>query len=223
MSCTIREKLSSSIPPGRALLLAASSFSDTEPMKLIVGLGNPGNQYRGTRHNVGYDVIAELSRRFNAGPPQSKYKSELVKLQISGETTLLIAPITFMNRSGEAVIQFVSFYQPDLSDLVVVCDDMNLPAGRIRWRGGGSAGGQKGLSDIISRLGTSDFPRLRIGIGRPPGRMDAASWVLSRFREDERAVQELTVVRAADSLEKWVDEGLDPVMNEFNRLPQDDE
>ena len=191
-------------------------------MKLIVGLGNPGNQYTGTRHNVGYNVIGELGRRFNAGPAQTKYKSELVSIQIGGEKVLLIAPVTFMNRSGEAVVQFVNFYRANLNDLVVVCDDVNLPCGRIRWRGAGSAGGQNGLKDIITRLSSSEFPRLRVGIGRPPGRMDTTAWVLGRFREEERSTQELATVRAADSLEKWVCEGLDPVMNEFNRLPDAD-
>lgn len=192
-------------------------------MKLIIGLGNPGSQYSGTRHNVGFDVIGELSRRFNAGAPQTKYKSEVVDIRIGSEKVLLIAPMTYMNCSGEAVIQFVNFYQPDLTDLVVICDDMNLPGGRIRWRAKGSAGGQKGLADIIQRLGSNEFPRLRIGIGRAPGRMDTTSWVLGRFREEERSEQELARVRAADSLEKWVQEGLDPVMNQFNRNPDAEE
>lgn len=189
-------------------------------MKLIIGLGNPGSQYSGTRHNVGFDVLGELGRRHSAGPAQTKYKSELVDVRISGEKVLLIAPMTFMNCSGESVIQFVNFYQPDLEDVVVICDDMNLPGGRIRWRAKGSAGGQKGLADIIRRLGSSEFPRLRIGIGRPPGRMDTTSWVLGRFREEEKAGQELARVRAADSLERWVQDGVEPVMNEFNRDPE---
>ena len=191
-------------------------------MKLIIGLGNPGSQYSGTRHNVGFDVLGELGRRHSAGPPQTKYKSELVDVRIGGEKVLLIAPMTFMNCSGEAVIQFVNFYQPDLDELVVICDDMNLPGGRIRWRAKGSAGGQKGLADIIRRLGSSEFPRLRIGIGRPPGRMDTTSWVLGRFREEEKAGQELARVRAADSLEQWVQDGVEPVMNQFNRDPENE-
>ncbi len=191
-------------------------------MKLIVGLGNPGSQYAGTRHNVGFDVLGELGRRFGAGATQTKYKSELADVQIGSEKVLLIAPMTFMNCSGEAVIQFANFYRPDLTELVVVCDDMNLAGGRIRWRAKGTAGGQKGLDDIIRRLGSNEFPRLRIGIGRPPGQMDTTSWVLGRFREEERLTQDLARVRAADSLEKWVREGLDPVMNEFNRDPETD-
>ena len=191
-------------------------------MKLIIGLGNPGSQYNGTRHNVGFDVLAELSRRFRGGSPQSKYKAEVVDIRVGSEKVLLIAPMTFMNNSGESVIQFVNFYQPDFCDLVVVCDDMNLSGGRIRWRAKGSAGGQNGLNDIIRRLGSPEFPRLRIGIGRPPGRMDTTSWVLGRFREEERTIQEVTNVRAADSVEKWVREGLTATMNDYNRDPDAD-
>jgi len=188
-------------------------------MKLVIGLGNPGSQYSGTRHNVGFDVLGELSKRFGGASPQSKYKAEVVDIRIGSEKVLLIAPMTFMNKSGESVIQFVNFYQPDFSDLVVVCDDMNLSGGRIRWRAKGSAGGQNGLNDIIRRLGSSEFPRLRIGIGRPPGRMDTTSWVLGRFREEERTIQEVTSMRAADSVEKWVREGLTATMNDYNRDP----
>jgi len=187
------------------------------PVKLIVGLGNPGSEYTHTRHNVGFDVVGELARRHGGGTAQTKYKAEVVDIHIGNEKVLLIAPMTFMNCSGESVIQFVNFYQPDLEDLVVICDDMNLPAGRIRWRPKGSAGGQNGLKDIIQRLGSPDFPRLRIGIGRPPGRMDTTSWVLGRFRPEEREIQELTKVRAADSVEMWVREGMNPVMTEYNR------
>ena len=190
-------------------------------MKLIVGLGNPGSQYAGTRHNVGFEVLHELARRHNpSGPTQSRYKAEFRDIHVEGEKILLIAPMTYMNSSGEAVSPFVSFYKVELSDLVIVCDDMNLPCGRIRWRAQGSAGGQKGLDDTIRRLGSSEFPRLRIGIGRPPGRMDATSWVLGRFRDDEREEMELAVARAADSLERWISSGVEATMNAFNRDPE---
>jgi PTH1 family peptidyl-tRNA hydrolase len=186
-------------------------------VKLIVGLGNPGSQYSGTRHNVGFDVVRELARRFNGSGPQTKYKAEVIDIHIGSQKVLLIAPMTFMNCSGESVIQFVNFYQPDLDDLAVICDDMNLPCGRIRWRAKGSAGGQNGLKDIIQRVGSPDFPRLRIGIGRPPGRMDTTSWVLGRFRSEEQELQEVAKMRAADSVEMWVREGVNPVMTEYNR------
>lgn len=188
-------------------------------MKLIVGLGNPGARYAGTRHNVGFDVVAELSRRCNAGTAQTRFRSEYQDVIIRGQKVLLIAPMTWMNCSGEAVSQFVRFYRLDLEDLVIVCDDMNLPCGSIRWRARGTAGGQKGLNDAILRLGTSEFPRLRMGIGRPPGRTDATSWVLGRFSEEESGRMDQAVSRAADSLEKWVGDGLEQTMNEFNREP----
>lgn len=191
-------------------------------MKLVIGLGNPGSKYVGTRHNVGFDVVSELARRFGVVQPQAKFQGEYQDVLIQSEKILLIAPQTFMNRSGESVWQFVRFYQSEPADIVVICDDMNLPTGRLRWRPSGSAGGQKGLNDIIQRLGHDQFPRLRIGVGRPPGRMDVTAWVLGRFREDEKEDIEHAVVRAADSVENWVAEGIEPTMVEFNRQVTED-
>ena len=189
-------------------------------MKIVVGLGNPGTKYKGTRHNVGFDVIAELARRYGADKPQLKYNAECQDVLMRGEKVLLTAPLTFMNRSGESVWQFIKFYQPDPEDVVVICDDMNLPNGRLRWRPSGSAGGQKGLQDIIQKVGNQEIPRLRIGIGRPPGRVDVTSWVLGRFRDEERTDIEIAVQRAADSVEYWVQEGIEPTMTEFNRTAE---
>jgi PTH1 family peptidyl-tRNA hydrolase len=191
-------------------------------VKLVIGLGNPGSKYVGTRHNVGFGVVSELARRFGVVQPQAKFQGEYQDVLIQSEKILLIAPQTFMNRSGESVWQFVRFYQPEPADIVVICDDMNLPTGRLRWRPSGSAGGQKGLNDIIQRLGHDQFPRLRIGVGRPPGRMDVTAWVLGRFREDEKEDIEHAVVRAADSVENWVAEGIEPTMVEFNRQVTED-
>jgi peptidyl-tRNA hydrolase, PTH1 family len=191
-------------------------------VKLVIGLGNPGSKYVGTRHNVGFDVVSELARRFGVGQPQTKFQGEYQDVLIQSEKILLIAPQTFMNRSGESVWQFVRFYQPEPADIVVICDDMNLPTGRLRWRPSGSAGGQNGLNDIIQRLGHQQFPRLRIGVGRPPGRMDVTAWVLGRFRENEKEDIEHAVVRAADSVENWIVEGIEPTMVEFNRQVTED-
>lgn len=190
-------------------------------MRLVIGLGNPGAKYAGTRHNVGFDVIRELARRHGAGPVQNKYQAEYQDILIRSEKVLLIAPLTYMNLSGDSVWQFVKFYQPDPSEIVVICDDMNLPAGRIRWRASGSAGGQKGLSHIIQRLGHQDFPRLRVGVGRPPGKMDATAWVLGKFREEEHEAVEYSLARSADSIESWCAVGIEPTMNQFNRNPED--
>ncbi len=166
--------------------------------------------------------MSELARRFGVVQPQAKFQGEYQDVLIQSEKILLIAPQTFMNRSGESVWQFVRFYQSEPADIVVICDDMNLPTGRLRWRPSGSAGGQKGLNDIIQRLGHDQFPRLRIGVGRPPGRMDVTAWVLGRFREDEKEDIEHAVVRAADSVENWVAEGIEPTMVEFNRQVTED-
>ena len=185
-------------------------------MKLVAGLGNPGKKYQGTRHNVGFEVLAELANRQGAPQPASKFDAEVVELMIGSEKVMLLAPQTFMNASGRSVRKCFDFYQPELSDLVVVCDDLNLDLGRIRWRAKGSAGGQNGLKDIIRHLGTQEFSRLRFGIGRPPERMDSADYVLSRFTADERSAVDRVIATAADSIECWVSEGVDSAMNRFN-------
>lgn len=190
-------------------------------MKIVVGLGNPGPEYRNTRHNVGFEVVAELARRFDGGRPQIKHEAEIVDVRIGDEKVLLVAPQTYMNLSGKSVQPLQAFYQSELGELLVVCDDMNLDLGRLRLKPGGSAGGQKGLADIIKRLGDQQFPRLRMGIGRPPGRMQASDYVLGRFRGDEKDDIEHAVLAAADGVETWVREGLEAAMNQVN-APKDD-
>ena len=191
-------------------------------MKLVIGLGNPGAEYPGTRHNVGFDVIAELGRRYGVGKPQQKYQAEHLDVLIKSEKVVLVSPLTYMNRSGESVWQFVRFYKPENDQIVVICDDMNLPTGRLRWRPSGSAGGQKGLKDIIDRLGHQDFPRLRVGIGRPQGKKDVTSWVLGKFRPDEKEDVEHAILRAADSVEHWIANGIEQTMTAFNRSANDE-
>ena len=191
------------------------------PMKLVVGLGNPGVQYAGTRHNAGFDVIAELVRRWQSGKSQMKFSSEIWEVFADMGKILLVTPTTYMNRSGEAVQQITRFYQVLPQDVAVVCDDINLPLGGIRWRASGSAGGQKGLADIIQSLGTDQIPRLRLGVGRPPGQMDAAAFVLSRFRAEERSESEIMTKIAADSVETWVADGVVSAMNQFNRSSEE--
>ncbi len=185
-------------------------------MKVVVGLGNPGSRYNNTRHNVGFEVLYELARR-HGGSLTNKFESEIADVFINGKKLLLVAPQTFMNLSGRAVRKVVDFYQLELEDLVLVCDDMNLDIGRIRWRASGSAGGQKGLKDTITHLGSQDFPRLRLGIDRPPGRMQVSDYVLSKFRSDEAEEVQHMIIRAADSVEVWLEEGLGEAMNRFNK------
>ncbi len=186
-------------------------------MKLVIGLGNPGQEYAKTRHNVGFEVLSELARRFGGTTPSVKHQAEIVDIFLNNEKVLLVAPQTFMNLSGQSVRKLVDFYQVEVSQLLVVCDDMNLPVGQLRLRGSGSAGGQNGLKDIINRLNTPEFPRLRIGIGRPHGKMDSSSHVLGKFRSEELPEIEIAILRAADAVEKWVTEGMESAMNRFNQ------
>ncbi|MCA9245002.1 MAG: aminoacyl-tRNA hydrolase [Phycisphaerales bacterium] len=187
-------------------------------MKLVVGLGNPGRRYEGTRHNVGFDVVAELARRWktDANAYDKKFEAALGDATFGGERVLLIRPLTFMNLSGASAQAASRFYKTGPADMLVICDDLDLPLGRLRLRATGSAGGQKGLADILTRMGTNDIARLRVGIDKPP-RGTATEWVLSRYSPEEREVMEAAIGRAADAVECWIKEGLEPAMNRFNQ------
>ena len=190
-------------------------------MKLVVGLGNPGKKYEQTRHNVGYAVLAELARRYQAGQAKTRFEADIAEITIGAEKVLLAAPLTYMNLSGQSVGVIVGFYQMSLDDILVVCDDFNLELGRLRLRGSGSSGGQKGLQNIIARCGSEKFARLRIGIGRPPQQMDNADFVLSRFRGEEQDEIDKAIREAANGVDLWINQGLEPAMNAVNR-PGDD-
>jgi PTH1 family peptidyl-tRNA hydrolase len=185
-------------------------------MKMVIGLGNPGQKYEGTRHNVGFAVASELARRHVTGRPRSGFQAELVETDLSGEKALLVLPQTFMNLSGTSALAARDFYKLANEDLLVVCDDFNLPLGALRLRGQGTAGGQKGLADILRRLGTEEVPRLRIGVGPVPASWDPVDFVLSRFTKNELPEIELSVVRAADAVEVWATKGLQESMNRYN-------
>lgn len=185
-------------------------------MKLIVGLGNPGRRYEGTRHNVGFAVLAELARRFATGRPKSRFHGETVDANLDGQSALLLSPLTYMNRCGLSVEAARSYYEIPDEDLLVICDDLNLPLGKLRFRAKGSSGGQKGLEDIVRRLGTEGFPRLRIGIGSPEEDEDWADYVLRKFSPEEAPEMEEAVCRAADAVADWAREGIEPCMNQYN-------
>ncbi len=185
-------------------------------MKLVVGLGNPGRKYVDTRHNVGFVVLDELARRTGASKPKTAVDAEWSETQLGSERALLVWPQTFMNLSGSCVLRMRDFYKLPSEDLLVVCDDFHLPLGRLRLRGGGSAGGQKGLDDILRRLATDEIARLRIGIGSPPPGFEAADFVLSKFRREEIAEADLAVQRAADAASDWASQGLAYAMNKYN-------
>lgn len=185
-------------------------------MKLVVGLGNPGRKYDGTRHNVGFAVLAELARKWGSGRPKSKFQGEVVEADLDGQRVLLLSPVTYMNRSGSSVRAARDFYHLPDEEVLVICDDLNLPLARLRFRARGSAGGHKGLADIIGKLSTEEFSRLRIGIGVPPEGWDATDFVLGKFTRQEKAEVEESVWRAADAVGAWAREGVQNCMNRYN-------
>jgi PTH1 family peptidyl-tRNA hydrolase len=191
-------------------------------MKLIVGLGNPGRKYAGTRHNVGFVVAEKLVPVIGASSMREKFNGELAEGMAAGEKVAVLCPMTFMNASGDSVRRAVDFYKIDPAgdDLLVVCDDLNLPTGRLRIRRGGSAGGQKGLADVIQRLATEQIPRLRIGIDRPPDSMEVVDYVLSKFGPEDRDAIEGVCGRAVDAAIEWVRSGTAHCMNRYNAEPK---
>jgi PTH1 family peptidyl-tRNA hydrolase len=184
-------------------------------MKLVVGLGNPGRRYAGTRHNVGYAVVDSLSQSPHAGRFQSRFQAQIAELVEGLKKILLVKPETFMNLSGQCVRQVVDFYQIPLADLLVVCDDVNLPLGKIRVRAKGSAGGHNGLRDIQRHLGMTEYARLRIGVGLPDG-SPMIDHVLGRFRQSEQAIMDDAVAKAAQAVMVWTEQGIEGCMNQYN-------
>ena len=185
-------------------------------MKLVVGLGNPGARYEQTRHNVGFQVIDELARRWHVDQWRNEHQALVARVRLGDEQVLVAKPMTFMNLSGDAVAGLAGFYKVSVPDLFVVLDEAALPLGRVRAGRGGSDGGHNGLKSVLARLGTRDVPRLRIGVGRGDGRRELADHVLGRFAEDEREQVEAAVLRAADASVMFVTEGIERVMNSFN-------
>jgi PTH1 family peptidyl-tRNA hydrolase len=185
-------------------------------VKLVVGLGNPGRKYDGTRHNVGFAVLDELVRRNPAGSRKHSFQGELSETSIRGEKVLLLWPQTFMNLSGTSALAARDFYKLTNEELLVVCDDFNLPLSKLRIRPQGSAGGQKGLADIIQRLGSDCIPRLRIGVGPVPSGWDGAAFVLGKFAKAEQTEIEITLKEAADAVEDWIGLGIHECMNRHN-------
>jgi len=184
-------------------------------MKLIVGLGNPGRKYEGTRHNVGFAAVDLLASRHAAAWESAPAEALMGKWR--AENTLLAKPLTFMNLSGQAVLDLLQFYKIEVADLFVIVDEAQLELGRLRARPSGSSGGHNGLKSIIGVLGTDAFPRLRIGVGRGDNRRDLGDHVLSRFEPDERPVIDDAVQRAADAAETFIREGIVAAMNGYNR------
>jgi len=187
-------------------------------MKLIVGLGNPGREYRETRHNVGFMVVDEIARRHGLSwaMAPSQVPDALVTKKYGTTPLLLAKPLTFMNRSGDAVAALARYYDIPAADLLIVVDEAVLPFGKLRARARGSAGGHNGLKSIVERLGTQEFPRLRLGVGRGDGRRDLADHVLATFEPEERAELDSVIARAADAAEMFAVDGIAKVMNAYN-------
>jgi PTH1 family peptidyl-tRNA hydrolase len=187
-------------------------------MKLVVGLGNPGVKYRDTRHNIGFLVVDEVVRRF--GGEFALAPSQLPQAVIAkrfGNLPLLVAkPLTYMNLSGDAIAALLNYYAIETGDVLVVVDEAALPFGKLRARARGSAGGHNGMKSVIERLGTTEFARLRLGVGRGDGRRDLADHVLAKFEADERPALDEFVARAADAAEMFAVDGIDRVMNVYN-------
>ncbi|MFW5771868.1 MAG: aminoacyl-tRNA hydrolase [Phototrophicaceae bacterium] len=183
---------------------------------LIVGLGNPGRKYENTRHNFGYWVIDELGQRHGISGGKSERKAITAEGVIGGRRVLLAKPQTYMNLSGEAVRALLDFYKIDRERFIVIHDDLDLPLGTLRLRPTGGAGGQRGIRSIIQHLGTQDFNRVRLGIGRPPGRMDPAAYVLQPFFGDDVITARLVTERAANAVEAWLADGMELAMTRFN-------
>jgi PTH1 family peptidyl-tRNA hydrolase len=190
-------------------------------MKLIVGLGNPGGKYAGTRHNVGFDVLDVLAERHQL--TWESAPAEALMARWRTEHVLLAKPLTFMNLSGYAIGDLLRYFKIDVADLLVVVDEVQLELGRLRARPNGSAGGHNGLKSVIEQLGTDRFSRLRIGVGRGDNRRDLADHVLATFERDERPIVADTIGRAADAAELFVKEDIGPVMNRFNRREESTE
>ncbi|MDR7002287.1 aminoacyl-tRNA hydrolase [Neobacillus niacini] len=186
-------------------------------MKLMVGLGNPGKQYEHTRHNVGFDVIDELARRFDIRLDQSKLKGLYGIGFYKGDKVLLLKPLTYMNLSGESIRAVMDYYDIDLEDLLVIYDDLDLPVGKIRLRQKGSAGGHNGIKSTVAHLGTQQFNRIRIGIDRPQNGMSVPDYVLGRFHKEEQPQVQEVVQKSVDACEAWLEKPFIQVMNDFNQ------
>ena len=188
----------------------------TENTFLIVGLGNPGREYKENRHNVGFMLVDRLTVRLDARMSRMQAKALVASVNYEGSKIILAKPQTYMNLSGQSIQGLASFYKLPLENMIVAHDDLDLPFGTIRIRPGGGPGGQKGVASTIERLGTKDFRRLRIGIGRPPGRMEPAAYVLQDFSRADQPLLSEILDHAADAVLEFVMSGLDSAMNKFN-------
>ncbi len=185
-------------------------------MYLIVGLGNPGSKYENTRHNIGFRSVNALAAKHGITLTKLEQRALVGGGTILGKRVLLAKPQTFMNVSGDSVGPLASFYKIPTEKILIVCDDLDIPMGTLRLRKSGSSGGQNGMKHILQRLGTQEINRIRMGIGRPPGRMNPADYVLQPFKGDEEISAVEMIDRAIKAIETWLTDGIDPAMNRYN-------
>ena len=207
-------------------LIARLSPKRAEPItgdvSLIVGLGNPGREYAQTRHNIGFQVVTRLAEEHGLSFSRMQNEALVTTGQIGAVRVVLAKPQTWMNESGKAVGPLARFYKVELARLLIVYDDLDRPAGTLRLRSEGGSGGHRGMISIIARLGTQDFARLRVGIGRPPGRMDPAAYVLQPFGRDDEMPMNMARDRAVEAIECFLVEGIVTAMNRFNAQTEDE-
>ena len=185
-------------------------------MYVIAGLGNPGREYEGTRHNVGFMTLDALADKYNIDVREKAFKGLIGKGMIEGNKVILVKPQTYMNLSGECIRQVMDYYKVDPSEFIVIYDDISLVPGGIRIRKKGSAGGHNGIKNIIAHLGTQEFPRVRIGVGEKPARMDLADYVLGGFSKEDEALVKEACEHAAEAAAEILTDGPDKAMNDFN-------
>jgi PTH1 family peptidyl-tRNA hydrolase len=183
---------------------------------LIVGLGNPGPEYRNSRHNAGFMVAEALAGKLEIPLKKVKFKAQIGTGKVQGIPVIIAKPLTFMNTSGQAVAPLVHYYKVPLERLLVIHDDMDLPLGVLRLRPGGGSAGHNGMLSIFDKLGTNAFPRLRIGVGRPPGRMDPAAYVLQNFQASEEELKKMVIDQACAAVLTFISDGLERAMNIYN-------
>lgn len=193
-----------------------SNSTNQSDLYLVAGLGNRGREFQNNRHNVGFMLVSHLAERLGVSFSRMQSKALVTKGEYHGKRLILAKPQTYMNLSGQAVAPLVRFYKVPLENLLVAYDDVDLPFGLLRLRPSGGSGGQKGMQSIISTLGTEEFPRLRVGIDRPPGRMEASDYVLQDFSKDQVEALAEILDRGVEAVLTFIDEGLDAAMNKYN-------
>lgn len=188
-------------------------------MKLVIGLGNPGRTYARTRHNLGFRVVEELATRAGLRFAKKQFSAEIADGVVAGQRVLLVKPQTYMNLSGEAVAPLAGYYHVPLADVIVIHDDLDLAPGKLRLRRQGSAAGHRGIISLIERLGSKEFPRVKLGIGHPEGPIEVVDYVTQVFGDADKPLVEATILRAADAVEAILHDGIEAAMHRFNTDP----